>query len=88
MGIIRRWRTRRTTNQLCQQAADVHLMLDNPSNNTIRHGLLGELTSIRINLCHLHGWNPNTDINDDGPADKLIQAYREHHDPDNAPDPW
>jgi len=88
VNLIRRWLNHRESNRLCEQAAEAHRMLDDPSNAQIRHMLLGEVTRARIGLCRIHRWNPETDIDDGGRADQLVQKYRERHDPENAPDPW
>lgn len=100
MGTIRRWLNRHATNQLCAQAIRARHLLDQhhqrttsdlgPYHDIDTYGttLYGKLLGIRTAICALNGWDVDFDSRDNGPADQLIQAYREARDPNNAPDPW
>lgn len=94
--IVRSWPDRQATNRLCEQAVRLHRTLDD-SSNTVRHGLLGEITTeanlygrivgIRMAICILNDWDPHTDADKEGPADDLVTAYREKTYPQELGNP-
>jgi hypothetical protein len=50
----------------------------------LRMDLLGEISGLRLALCHLHGWDPAIDAEKEGRADQLVlDWWRRTH-----PDEW
>jgi hypothetical protein len=93
--IINRIINRRATNRLCEHAVKIHRALDARDGYdrtdhgaiALHHGLLGELTGIRVAICLLNGWSPAHDADKEGPADELVVAYWEKTYPQDWENP-
>lgn len=85
--IIRSSPNRRATNRLCEQAVKLHRIIErhnqlhcNPGyevvpGDTYSATLHGRLVGIRMAICLLNDWDPHTDADKEGPADKVVLAY-------------
>jgi hypothetical protein len=77
--------------QLCGEAVRRHRAIEGTLNGddagstratNVRLVWHGELTGLRVALCHLYGWDPRVDADKEGKADDLIVEWWRRHDPD------